>query len=74
MIVDSGSEMARLDDYSDLDFFAIVREGQKQAFLENLDWLANITPIAYAFMTTADGFKVLYADEILNQPLSQKTG
>jgi lincosamide nucleotidyltransferase B/F len=60
----AGSEMERMDDYSDLDFFAIVRDGQKQAFLQNLDWLANIAPIAYAFMNTDDGFKVLYADEI----------
>ncbi len=60
----AGSEIERMDDYSDLDFFAIVRDGQKQAFLENLDWLTNIAPIAYAFMNTADGFKVLYADEI----------
>ena len=60
----AGSEVERMDDYSDLDFFAIVRDGQKQAFLQNLDWLANIEPIAYAFMNTVDGFKVLYADEI----------
>lgn len=60
----AGSEMERMDDYSDLDFFAIVRDGQKQAFLQNLDWLGDIAPIAYAFMNTADGFKVLYADEI----------
>lgn len=60
----AGSETERMDDYSDLDFFAIVRDGQKQAFLQNLDWLATIAPIAYAFMNTPDGFKVLYADEI----------
>ena len=60
----AGSEMERMDDYSDLDFFAIVRDGQKDVFLQNLDWLSNIAPIAYAFMNTVDGFKVLYADEV----------
>ena len=60
----AGSEIERMDEYSDLDFFAIVRKGQKTNFLENLDWLSTIKPIAYAFMNTRDGYKVLYEDEV----------
>lgn len=57
-----GRETERIDEYSDLDFFAIVQPGQKARFIENLDWLA--APIAYAFKNTADGCKVLYEDGI----------
>ena len=60
----AGSEIDRMDEYSDLDFFAIVQDGQKNHFLESLDWLTNIQPIAYAFMNTKDGFKVLYEDDV----------
>jgi hypothetical protein len=59
-----GTETARLDVYSDLDFFAIVREGYKARYIDNLDWLSNINPIAYAFRNTVDGYKVLFEDGI----------
>lgn len=59
-----GVETARLDAYSDLDFFAIVKPGQKQRFIQNLDWLTSIGPIAYQFQNTPDGHKLLFADGI----------
>jgi hypothetical protein len=59
-----GSDLARLDAYSDLDFFAIVQSGSKADFLADLSWLSNVAPIGYAFQNTADGYKVLYADGI----------
>lgn len=59
-----GIELDRIDQYSDLDFFVIVEDGSKQQYLENLDWLSSIAPIAYYFRNTADGFKILYADGI----------
>lgn len=59
-----GQELARLDAYSDLDFFAIVEPGAKHAFLDDLGWLSNIAPLAYSFMNTVDGYKVLYEDGI----------
>jgi lincosamide nucleotidyltransferase B/F len=59
-----GAELDRLDDYSDLDFFAIVEPGRKAAFLQDLGWLASICPIAYRFMNTADGYKLLFEDGI----------
>lgn len=59
-----GQELDRLDDYSDLDFFAIVEPGQKERFLNNLDWLSSLAPIAYHFQNTADGYKLLFADGV----------
>jgi hypothetical protein len=59
-----GTETARLDAYSDLDFFAIVREGFKAYYMDNLDWLSDIQPIAYSFRNTVDGYKMLFEDGI----------
>lgn len=59
-----GTETSRLDAYSDLDFFAIVREGQKAHYIDQLDWLSNVKPIAYALRNTVDGYKVLFEDDI----------
>jgi hypothetical protein len=42
-----GTELDRLDAYSDLDFFVIVKPGCQQAYLDDLSWLASIGPIAY---------------------------
>ncbi len=59
-----GLELDRLDVYSDLDFFAIVDNGHKGRYIENLDWLAAAAPVVYAFRNTADGYKLLYEDGI----------
>lgn len=58
-----GLETDRLDDYSDLDFFLIVEDGQKARFIEQLDWL-EVEPLAYQFQNTKDGHKVMYADGV----------
>ena len=47
-----GVETDRIDAYSDLDFFAIVKPNRKQRFMDNLDWLA--APIAYSFRNTEE--------------------
>ena len=54
-----GIELNRLDEFSDLDFFAIVEPGYKAEFIERLDWLGSICPIAYSFRNTPDGHKLL---------------
>jgi hypothetical protein len=59
-----GVETARLDEYSDLDFFAIVQPGHKHRFIHNLDWLSTICPIAYHFQNSSAGHKLLFADGI----------
>lgn len=59
-----GIERERLDEYSDLDFFAIVQAGSKPGYLADLSWLSDVAPVAYAFRNTVDGYKVLYADGV----------
>jgi lincosamide nucleotidyltransferase B/F len=59
-----GIERERLDEYSDLDFFAIVGDGHKQRFIQNLDWLSAVCPIAYHFQNTTDGHKLLFSDGV----------
>jgi lincosamide nucleotidyltransferase B/F len=59
-----GLELDRLDDYSDLDFFAIVEDGYKSAYITSLEWLSNVHPIAYYFPNTEDGFKLLFTDGV----------
>jgi lincosamide nucleotidyltransferase B/F len=59
-----GLELDRLDEYSDLDFFVIVEEGFKHSYLDSLEWLSNVHPIAYQFLNTDDGYKLLFADGI----------
>tara|TARA_R110001583_G_scaffold51161_11_gene159786 strand:- start:17327 stop:18091 length:765 start_codon:yes stop_codon:yes gene_type:complete len=59
-----GIETERLDDFSDLDFFAIVQPGTKMRFIDNLDWLSEINPISYCFRNTVDGYKILSEDGI----------
>ncbi len=58
-----GLELDRLDEYSDLDFFAVVEAGYKWRYIDNLDWL-GAAPIVYAFRNTVDGYKLLYEDGI----------
>jgi len=59
-----GIELERLDEYSDLDFFAIVEEGFKRQYLDNLDWLAHICPITFCYRNSVDGYKVLFSDGV----------
>lgn len=62
-----GQELERLDDYSDLDFFVITKPGQKQRFLDQLDWLESAHPLSFIFQNTVDGFKLLFADGIYGE-------
>jgi len=62
-----GIETDRIDEFSDLDFFAIVAPGHKAAFLGDLGWLSDAAPLVYAFRNTVDGFKILFADGIYGE-------
>ncbi|MDP9283423.1 MAG: hypothetical protein M3P41_00450, partial [Actinomycetota bacterium] len=57
-----GRDLERLDDHSDLDFFVVAEDGAKRRYLEALDWLETLAPVAFSFANTADGRKVLFAD------------
>lgn len=60
----AGLELDRLDQYSDLDFFAIVETGHKNEYLGNLEWLSSICPIAFTYRNTRDGYKLLFQDSV----------
>jgi len=60
----SCAETSRMDEYSDLDFFLIVKDGTKKEFLIDLDWLEAVSPLAYSFRNTIDGYKVMWKDGI----------
>jgi len=62
-----GVELDRLDDYSDLDFFVVVKNGCKAEFIANLDWLSRTRPISFAFKNTPDGYKVLFDDDVYTE-------
>ena len=46
-----------------LIFFIICKKGYKNRFLENLDYLENVSPVGYKFHNTEDGYKLLYTDD-----------
>jgi hypothetical protein len=59
-----GTDLDRLDAWSDLDFFAIVEEGHKGRLVDDLGWIEAVSPIAFAYRNTPDGHKVLFADGV----------
>ena len=59
-----GVDLDRLDDHSDLDFFVVVEDAARQAYLDSIDWLEEVSPVAFSFPNTVDGRKVLFADGI----------
>lgn len=62
-----GTETDRLDEYSDLDFFVIVKPGQKLRYIDCLDWLEETHPLAYSFRNTEVGCKILFEDGIYGE-------
>jgi hypothetical protein len=40
----------------------VAEDGAKRRYLEALDWLEALAPVAFSFANTADGRKVLFAD------------
>lgn len=62
-----GVETGRLDEYSDLDFFVIVKPGQAPRFIDQLDWLEDTYPLDYAFKNSDLGCKILFKDGIYGE-------
>lgn len=56
-----GTDLTRLDDHSDLDFFVVVDDDAQARYLTELDWL-EVAPVAYSFANTRHGRKVLWED------------
>jgi hypothetical protein len=56
-----GTDVVRLDDHSDLDFFVVVDDGAETRFRTELDWL-EVARVVYSFPNSIHGRKVLWAD------------
>lgn len=59
-----GRELDRLDEFSDLDFFVVVRRGAKERFLSERGWLEAVAPVVFSHHGTRDGLHILFADGI----------
>jgi hypothetical protein len=59
-----GVDVERLDDHSDIDFFAVVEDDAKQRYLDSIEWLEELAPVVFSFENSVDGRKVLFADGI----------
>lgn len=55
----AGAEIARMDEYSDIDFFLIVKDGYSSGFINDNSWFGRKLPIAFAFRDTNHGNKAL---------------
>lgn len=62
-----GIETERIDEYSDIDFFVIVTPGNKQRYIDHLDWLEETYPLAYHFKNSDLGHKILFEDGIYGE-------
>lgn len=60
IFVGSAAATERVDQYSDQDFFLVVKEGTGEGFRQDLSWLPNSSDIALHPRETAHGLKVVY--------------
>ena len=58
----SSAEVDRADEWSDLDFFVMVRSGEQERFRRDLSWLPANNEIAWFARETAHGLKVVFQD------------
>ena len=61
----SSADVARADEWSDLDFFVVTREGAQEQLRRDLSWLPFSAGIALAARETAHGLKVLFDDGLV---------
>ena len=62
-----GTETNRLDRFSDLDFFVVVKDGHDQEMIADLSWLEAAAPLAFSFRNTSDGHKNFFKDGIYGE-------
>lgn len=58
----SGVEHHRMDEHSDLDFFVVTTDPAH--YVDSIDWLNAVSPVAYSFANVLNGRKVLFADGV----------
>jgi hypothetical protein len=62
VLVGSAADTARADEWSDHDFFLIVRDGMAEGFRQDLSWLPDADQVIIRPRETAHGLKVVYRD------------
>ncbi len=60
IFVGSAAATHRVDEFSDQDFFLVVKQGSGESFRQDLSWLPNQGEIALSPRETAHGLKVVY--------------
>ena len=60
VLVGSAADTDRVDEWSDHDFFLIVKPGVGEAMRQDLSWLPNHEDVVIAARETAHGLKVVY--------------
>ena len=62
MFAGSAADLSRVDEYSDQDFYLIVKDGKAEGFRQDLAWLPNHENIILRPRETEHGLKVFYQD------------
>ncbi len=62
VLLGSGAERTRLDEWSDHDFYLVVRDGTQERFRQDLSWLPDHHRVVLAPRETEHGLKVVYDD------------
>jgi hypothetical protein len=62
VLVGSGADTGRVDEWSDHDFFLIVKDGTAESFRQDLSWLPDAGDVVIRPRETDHGLKVVYRD------------
>lgn len=60
VLVGSGADLGRVDEWSDHDFFLIVKDGTAEGFRQDLSWLPDAENVVIRPRETDHGLKVVY--------------
>lgn len=62
VLLGSGAERSRLDEWSDHDFYLVVEAGSAERYRQDLEWLPDGPPVVLSPRETDHGLKVVLAD------------
>lgn len=62
VLLGSGADTARVDEWSDHDFYLVSAPGAQEALRTDLSWLPRATSVVLAARETEHGLKVVYDD------------
>ncbi len=62
VLVGSAADTDRVDEWSDHDFFLIVKDGMSEGFRQDLSWLPDSHDVVIRPRETDHGLKVVYSD------------